>query len=233
MTDHDELRSLIAPFALGAVEPEEAEAVRAHLERCESCRRDYEEMSATVASLDLAVAEEELPPGFVQAVLAEARKGSSEAVRALRPRRGTALLAAAALVALLGVLGGWALSLRAELQRTQAALEAQRAAMTRLAQGLGGMRLEGAGQARALMLPTDSGGVFVASGLGEPPPEHVYQLWLLEDGQPISAGVFEVHAGSGTVVVRRPLAGVEGVAVTVEPEGGSEEPTGRTVLSTS
>jgi anti-sigma-K factor RskA len=62
----------------------------------------------------------------------------------------------------------------------------------------------------------------------------VYQLWLLrEGGTPVSGGTFTPQAdGSARLMVRTSDLGgtVTGMAITVEPAGGSETPTGEIVL---
>lgn len=57
------------------------------------------------------------------------------------------------------------------------------------------------------------------------PQDRVYQLWRIEGGKPISAGVFD---GQG-IVIPRVEAG-QTVAVSVEPTGGSEQPTTTPIL---
>ena len=95
------------------------------------------------------------------------------------------------------------------------------------------MRLGGpSDDAIGAMLPTDEGGVFVVHGLDDPPSDHTYQVWLIDDDQPISAGTFDPASGVGGLQTDHSLDGVDGVAVTVEPEGGSPAPTGVQVLTT-
>ncbi|GGK87771.1 anti-sigma factor domain-containing protein [Deinococcus radiotolerans] len=57
------------------------------------------------------------------------------------------------------------------------------------------------------------------------PQDRVYQLWRIEDGKPVSVGVFE---GQG-IVLPTVQAG-QTVAVSVEPVGGSEQPTTTPIL---
>ena len=57
------------------------------------------------------------------------------------------------------------------------------------------------------------------------PQDRVYQLWRIENGQPVSAGVFD---GQG-IVIPRVQAG-QTVAVSVEPAGGSDQPTTTPIL---
>ncbi len=59
-----------------------------------------------------------------------------------------------------------------------------------------------------------------------------YQLWFVpEDGEPVSAGTFDVVAGVRVELSSDEMpAGTRAVTVTLEPAGGSESPTGPAVL---
>lgn len=81
---------------------------------------------------------------------------------------------------------------------------------------------------RATLLWSDEQGeaALMFEGLTQLEAEQVYQAWFMpESGDPIPAGTFAggdasvVHALDGT------LEDGDGVAITVEPEGGSEQPT--------
>lgn len=61
----------------------------------------------------------------------------------------------------------------------------------------------------------------------------VYQLWFLENGRAVSAGVMDTDPeGHAIMVVRVPpeMRGATHAAVSVEPRGGSAQPTGPVVL---
>jgi hypothetical protein len=77
--------------------------------------------------------------------------------------------------------------------------------------------------------------VLSASRLPPAPPQMTYQLWLLTNGAPVSAGLFVPDAnGQATVVVDVPprVAGpVIGAQVTIEPSAGSPAPSNRLLLS--
>lgn len=87
---------------------------------------------------------------------------------------------------------------------------------------------EGPGDANVALVasPTRGEGVFLVGGLPQAPDDHVYQLWLLRDGQAEPAGLLEVDDdGRGGHVMTGDMTGVSAVAVTVEPAGGSPQPT--------
>lgn len=81
--------------------------------------------------------------------------------------------------------------------------------------------------------PLTGHATFYAYGLPELPEDKTYQLWWIADGQPVSAGIFEVdETGRASVDVARVPAGeVDVWAVTVEPAGGVPQPTGDMVLA--
>jgi hypothetical protein len=79
-----------------------------------------------------------------------------------------------------------------------------------------------------------SGLVLSGSRLPAPPDNSTYQVWLMTAADPVSVGTFVPDTGGrvsmATTAPPRvpPLAGV---SVTLEKSGGSERPTGRTVLA--
>jgi anti-sigma-K factor RskA len=67
-------------------------------------------------------------------------------------------------------------------------------------------------------------------------PQHQYQLWLIRDGKRTNGGVFSVNeAGYGVmkVIVDQPLENFHSFGITIEPSGGSIDPTGKKVLGGS
>ena len=68
----------------------------------------------------------------------------------------------------------------------------------------------------------------VEADLPPPPPGKVYQLWFVTSDAKISAGLIKSdHKGHGFAVVAGPNKKVQpaAAAITLEPEGGSEQPT--------
>jgi hypothetical protein len=86
----DELRPLLGAYVLGALEPDEAEAVREHLPTCEACSAEHASLAGLPALLDLAAPlaapDEPLSPAFEEALLDRFAR-DREAARAERPRR--------------------------------------------------------------------------------------------------------------------------------------------------
>lgn len=117
---HQSLREMLGAYALGHLDPAEAERVDAHLDGCATCRTDLHDILPVARRLDdLDPAGFEAPP-MPPADLAEriraqvALESGARAVDDLAGRRrrhqvGPMVAAAAVLVALLvgGALGGW------------------------------------------------------------------------------------------------------------------------------
>ncbi|MBX9247071.1 anti-sigma factor, partial [Actinotalea ferrariae] len=82
--------------------------------------------------------------------------------------------------------------------------------------------VEGGGTAVAV-LASDTG-LLVAEGLPAPGEGRTYQLWAMRDGVPVPAGLFAPTSGAVQVAAEDYEPG-DGLAVSVEPEGGSDQPT--------
>ncbi|NUS25885.1 MAG: anti-sigma factor, partial [Streptomyces sp.] len=67
--------------------------------------------------------------------------------------------------------------------------------------------------------------VFVASEMPAPPRGKVYQLWFADGGEMRSAGLMDPDRSSQAVLMQGAVDGASGVGITVEPAGGSKQPT--------
>ena len=78
-----------------------------------------------------------------------------------------------------------------------------------------------------LTLVPDGGATLTVANLPPPPADSTYQAWLIVGGAPISAGTFAVDAtGQGRHLIADAAPGsLEAVGVSLEPSGGSEQPT--------
>jgi len=82
--------------------------------------------------------------------------------------------------------------------------------------------LTGGGVATAVL--TDSQALFSASGLPDPGADHVYQLWVVNPDVTTSAGILADDAGTARQLADEFSSG-DALAVTLEPAGGSTQPT--------
>ncbi len=226
---HDNIQSVIGAYAMGAVPEDEIPSIRAHILTCDECFEEAESYAEALAVLAESVEPAAISDGFADRVLAEAVGDRDSVVE--KPRRfafawpgalRTGL--AVAMVALVGVSASYIRSI--DKQR-----EYQRI-VTALVNDPGALALQGAGGASGLIASTQEGSIFVALDLGEAPEGRDYQLWLMQDGVPVPDVTFDVSDEIVVVESDRSLSEYDGAAVTVEPEGGSEQPTTDPVLVT-
>ncbi len=73
--------------------------------------------------------------------------------------------------------------------------------------------------------PGGWGGIVAFRGMSQPPSGQVYQLWMIENGQAVPGPTFIPDAGGqATVQVPGDAATSQAMAITMEPDGGSETP---------
>ena len=84
-----------------------------------------------------------------------------------------------------------------------------------------------------LVVGDDGRAVLVVSDVPPVPAGKTYQVWVIDDGRPVSGGLFA--PGNGTLAI--PVDGTVGngsvVAVTVEDDGGASAPTGKPVIASA
>jgi anti-sigma-K factor RskA len=86
--------------------------------------------------------------------------------------------------------------------------------------------VEGGGQASVVASETRGEVVLITDDLPELSPDQTYQLWLIAPDEITSAGVVDVpDSGDVTYLTAGDLGGVTTIALSVEPLGGSEQPT--------
>jgi len=210
-----------AAYVLGALEPEEAELFRSHLDQCAVCRDEVESFGGVVQALPLAAHQYEPPRGLKRRVLQEVQReqavAAREGVRRRRTWRGPRQLlagGAAALVAAGGVV-------------TAIELSAGVAATVVTAQVSG---IAGSAQLRV----TGGHGELVVRHLTPPKHGHVYEVWLQSGkAEPVPASVLFGVNSSGDADIGIPKSihrGISKVMVTQEPLGGRPRPTTTPVI---
>lgn len=233
MNTMSDVHTLSGAYALDALDPEEAAEFRAHLEGCAACRQEVRELRRAAARMG-AVETVQPPPELRVRVLAAAdrtpqeppplREEATTPGTNRRGRRWDRLVLAAAAVL---IAGGAAVGISQVMDDSGPVTPAEQVFQ--------------ADDARTLEEPTMNGGklqVAVSesldkmavdtSGLPELSGDRVYQLWSLEGGDVTgSLGVFEP---GGTAAMPLPDNGVT-VALTIEPAGGSEQPTNAPIVA--
>lgn len=227
---HEALKDLIAPYVLGAVSSEEERAIREHVSTCDECRGELESFGGVAGALALTTAPGPVPADFVNRVVARAdAERQAPAARTLpsRYRRllGWQVALSGALLIIGIVLAVLFVNEHNNLQERQRALAAL------LHHEQEGMDLRGQSGVVAKVIPISGGSIFVASGLDEAPAGHTYQLWFIKNGTPVSGGTFEMKGGLAVLENHKQVSAYDGAAVTIEPEGGSDQPTTQPIIT--
>jgi anti-sigma-K factor RskA len=211
----------VAAYALGALEPAEAEAFARHLETCAVCRDELESFQSVVGLLPMTApafkASSRLRRRVRRGVEAEPRGGQPAVERsrswipswAPRPVLGVAAGLAVIAIALVIV-------------------------FTSGGSGTRVVQAQVTGSGTASLKISGGRGELVVRHFAAPPKGKIYEVWLVRGKaapQPTSA-LFGVTAnGSGDVDVPGSLHGVDQVLVTPEPAGGSKVPTHTPVIA--
>ena len=218
-----DLIALATPYALHAMsDSEHADIDRrvaaAPAEVAQAFADEVRAIRETMAVVSAATAVEP-PQQLRDRVLSEV---SADPVRSLRPRvkrwQRAVLAAAAALVIGLGALGvGLALRPPASITEQIFASPDVRTVSGEIPTG---------GTATVVFSRETNAGVLVMNNVAPPAPGTVYQMWLIDDQGPQSAGTMDAKAvAPSTTAVLPELGDSQVLAFTVEPGNGSPQPT--------
>jgi hypothetical protein len=256
---HRDASELLAAFALDAVPWDEHERITAHLQECPHCRDELDALLAVVAAMGNSV--EPLPGGLWSRISSRlpahhaqwsnftpafAHSGLGRGPRVRRhprrreqkaSRRRTATLAgcAVAAVAITTVLSLNVVSADNHVVqlRRQMSLSANAAVRTALHQPghtIVDMRSADHSELARFVLDPDGRGYLLNSDMPTLSSHNTYQLWGLIHGQIISLGIL----GRSPHQVAFTLKGsprLERLGISVEPAGGSIQPSGRMLAS--
>lgn len=226
MTSDSELPDLAAAYALDAVSDAERVDIERRLadaptEIAEAFRAEVRAVRETMAKASSTVAV--TPPASLrQRALAVSRRPRRD-----RFRWRTGLVAAAAAVVVAAGGFGAGLAFRPASAPTTAE-QVLSAGDVRTATG----QLSAGGTATFMYSRDERTGVLVVNNAPPPPPGMVYQMWLMTDQGPTSAGMMPTMLPSTTAMVRD-LGDSTALAFTMEPDGGSPQPTGEMVARLS
>jgi len=226
--DHRSWRADLAAYLLGSLDEEETRSVEQHLEGCQVCRDELVWLRPAIDLLPESVAQLDPPPELRDRLLAEVRSDAAETAVAAEPTReklrrkgfrGFLLrpatgLAAAALIG--AAIGGYALN--------EGGSDSGGNTTTISAQGPGSLH--------ANLERSGDSGVLKLTGLHQASPSHVYEAWVQSGSQIRPTSLFDArHNGTASVLLENHLDGADAVMVTVEPRGGSHQPTSPPVVN--
>ncbi|MCA1715807.1 MAG: anti-sigma factor [Actinobacteria bacterium] len=186
--EHAWARELLGPYVLGALDPEEEQAVERHLAGCAACRNEEHGLRETHERLaGASIAASSASPDLKARILGALpqRRGGQETTSAETARDGRGLLSPArrAVVALLLIPAGLVVAYWVgAFDRPEMTAEL---ASTELAPGAGGeLEVRGSG--------SDMKANLEVWGLPETGNDEYYELWFGKEGGRVSAGTFVV-----------------------------------------
>ena len=235
--NHERFEELREAYVLGALPEEDRREFEEYFAAHPGRQAEIEELSAVAGLLALSPQEQEPSPelrrrimGAVRAEATEAdavhpRAGRRSWLVGLRETVGVRDLALAAAAMLVIGLFSWSMLLQGEVRDLQGRVQG----LQSQPQGPQMIALGGAGtkQGARVELVTLEGdrAVLMAENMPPVPEGKTYQIWVIRGDTPQPSGLFEPNGDPIAAVVEKPVEGADAVAVTVEPEGGSKEPT--------
>ena len=231
--DQERFEDLKDAYVLGALPEEERLEFEQYLAAHPDLQAEIEELSTVAGLLAFSVREQEPPPELRRRIMATV-EGEAVQPPASRRRswlaglwealgiRDLALTGAAILV--IGLFS-WSMLLQGEVRDLQGrvqSLQSQPQGPQMIA--LGGAGTEQGARAEVVTLEGDRA-VLVAENMPPVPEGKTYQIWVIKGDTPKPSGLFDPRGDSVAAVVENPVEGADAVAVTLEPEGGSKEPT--------
>lgn len=222
--------SLLAPYALDALDDGERFEFERHLADCDACQDELPGLVATALRLGDSVAE--APPAHMRdkVLLAAERTPQrhpviGRAARRSRLRRIAPTIAAAACLAIAAGTTTAYLNERNDADQLRAERAVMTAIMTDSNATMRAMTMPGGGNLR--LIASNRGAMLVATEVPSVPSK-VYQVWTLRSGQATSHGVID---RSNSMRMLGSVADAEKLAITLEPVGGSSAPTTEPIMS--
>ncbi len=243
MTMCDKYADLIPAYALDALKADERTQVERHLRVCDACAASVAEY-AVVAEMLARSAPSLAPPARLKQRVLAATVGEAKPAFNLGEwlaglLRAPAFAAATLVVAVIAIVQVFLL--QNQMSQQAAMLERQREFIIAMAysdsQPLHLSGTEAAPRAEGRVHRYEDTAVVFVQQMPALASNQVYQFWLIDaGGDRTSGGTFTVDAqGRGWLIANAPkvLKEYTGVGVTIEPMGGSPQPTGTKVMGAS
>lgn len=239
------IEELIPFYALDALTDDERQLVESYLDAHPEARLELDEMAHSASVLPQGISPVE-PPRHVKGALmarvhadvgARARTSKVEQPSRRETRFASLFPAFSLGVATLAMV--WAVVLNVQLYRLQKQMAllnetlVSQPSSSVVTVSLSGTTAQPRAHGQLIADPTSHSAVLVIAGLGPLEAGKTYQVWLIDGGGPKSAGFLTVDAnGQGLLILSADLTIGEfnSLGISIEPDGGSEQPTGEIVV---
>ena len=216
-------------YVLGALPEQERRELEEYLAAHPERQAEIDELGNVASLLALSPPEQEPSPELRRSIMAvvEAQRPPARTrswlagVKELLSVRNLTLGAAALLV--IGLFS-WNMLLQGQVKDLQGQVaslqDSQQSRMVALAGTGAAQRAEA-----EVILLKDHKAVLMAEDMPRVPENKTYQIWVIEDDVPQPSGLFEADGDTVAAVVEKPLNEDDVIAITIEPNGGSQQPT--------
>jgi hypothetical protein len=223
--DHSTIEELLAAAALDGLDDDDVELLareRATHGDCEECRRLEDGFAETAGRLAFTLDPESVDPAMAGRILATERAADVAEPFETTERHGRRWTVAVAVAAALALIVVAASTLRPGTIEIVDASPSQQI-----------IRFEGASEGTLSMAytPGHPGAVLWGSDMPDPGVDHVYEIWMIQDGDATSGGCIRPQDGSVALSVDADIGASELMAVTVEDAACPTAPTTDPVLS--
>jgi anti-sigma-K factor RskA len=223
----------VAILALGAMPPEQARAVREHLKTCDVCQHEYAKFTSAASLVGLSAQTsgnlQTCPSTLLKPRIMQAIRNNGASPRPARKPAWPAYVAIAACLAIAVLSLAYNAVLAARSTALAQRLAQQGATLSDLIDGSAKRYAVPSGE----VVTRGSHAYIALHGLPAPPRGRVYQAWTLPKGsKTMVPSVTFVPDQKGVAVVSLPpdARTTAVVAVSIEPAGGSEQPTTKPIF---
>ena len=220
MIDHEAIRDLIAPVALGAATEQETAEVERHAATCNDCRAELDILRGAAAGLALDVPQLD-PPAALKTRVMDAVRADSRAKAPLAQPRRSRFTFWPSLAGALAVLAAGLIAWNVNLQGDDPARRQISFVGTKDPTVSGRVVIE------------DNTAVMRITGLEALAPDESYELWTIRDGIPRSEGFAARTAQGEVVVATADLTGVTDLAITPEKRSNTAAPSDAPIIVVS
>ena len=239
--DHEEAYSLIEAYAFGTLDKSEIREVEKHLDTgCPECASRLSE----VAELSLNIVEDlpqHIPSDQVKTDLMTKINASGRGNKPAKApflKRTSWFSAVAAVIVVALAIGSLTL-LRINRDLRYKLADTQDVTSLLNSPGMQFVDLQGVDPnpqafGKVVMDPKKGAAVVYMYKLPQTPEGMEYQLWVMREGKPTSAGLFTVNQDGSAMLALNELSNPSGIGsflVTIEPKGGQTVPTGMMYLT--
>lgn len=237
----EELRDMYELYALGVLDPEERSAIDEHLSRqCDVCTPAVKRAAAINAAILSFVPEVSPPRGLRSRVIAAAGGGAKRFSWWPVWAVATAGLAVAAMTFYFEQRDTSTQLAQAKQVLVDKTQEASRASQILEflnqpeTKAVGFSGTEAAPPKGNFFVNPRTGVLMIASNLPKLEPGRTYQMWIIPKGKnPVPAGLFRTDDRGGAIHLQAgpvDVASLAAVAVSLEPESGSAQPTTKPII---